>query len=343
MAIVLIAVAIAAGLFGLDRVRAPLPPLAKREGPALTDVKTWGYQLQNVQPRRMPDGADLLVIDYSGDGTEDERFTPEKVEAMKRRPDGGRRIVLAYLSIGEAENYRYYWWRTWSIVPPAWLGGENREWKGNFPVRYWQSGWQSIIVNDRRSVLDGLMQSAFPWRHAYLDRILEAGFDGVYLDRVDAYGDWQKERAAADAEMVMFVRRISAYAKARRPGFLIVPQNGEELLVSKSYRAAIDGIAKEDLIYGIEGDGRRNRESDIVKTLALLSSVKGMGLPVFVVEYLDEDDKRREVQKTAAEFGFPILFAKRPLNEPPVPVEPLPVQPAQAPQGSAPGSAIVKN
>lgn len=343
VAIVLIAVALVAGLFGLDRMRAPLPPLEKRDGPALSEVRTWGYQLQNVEPRRLPGGADLLVVDYSGDGTEGGRFTPGAVEAMKRRPDGGRRIVLAHLSIGEAENHRYYWSRTWSLVAPSWLGDADNQRSGNFAVRYWQPGWQSIVVNDRRSVLDSLSQTAAWGGPSYLDRILEAGFDGVYLGRVGAYSDWQKERPTADAEMVMLVRRISAYAKARKPGFLIVPQNGEGLLVSKSYRAAIDGIAKEDLIYGMGGDGRRNREADIVKTLALLSSAKGMGLPVFVVEYLDEGEKRREALKTATEFGFPILFAKRALDEPPVPVEPPPAQPAEAPQATTPGSAYVRN
>ena len=41
------------------------------------------------------------MIDYSG---EDGPFSPAQVERMKQKPDGSRRIVLSYMSIGEAED-----------------------------------------------------------------------------------------------------------------------------------------------------------------------------------------------------------------------------------------------
>ncbi|TAN37800.1 MAG: hypothetical protein EPN23_04615 [Verrucomicrobia bacterium] len=46
--------------------------------------------------------------------------------------------MRAYLSIGEAGDYRGYWEKEWSAQPPTWLGAENPDWKGNFKVRYWQ-------------------------------------------------------------------------------------------------------------------------------------------------------------------------------------------------------------
>ncbi len=50
--------------------------------------------------------------------------------------------------------------------------------------------------------------------------------------------------------MVEFVKTLAAYASVRHPGFLIVPQNAEELLKHKDYLNTIDAIAKEDLLYG---------------------------------------------------------------------------------------------
>ena len=56
-----------------------------------------------------------------------------------------------------------------------------------------------------------------------------------------------------------FVEGISSYAKALDPSFLVIPQNGHELLTEdgtpsgapvKSYIASIDGIGREDLFYG---------------------------------------------------------------------------------------------
>ena len=83
---------------------------------------------------------------------------------MRRKPDGSRRLVLAYMSIGEAESYRWYWPRRSS----AWLGAENPQWRGNYGVRFWHSDWQEIIFE-------------------YTDKIVAAGFDGVYLDKVDEF------------------------------------------------------------------------------------------------------------------------------------------------------------
>jgi endo-alpha-1,4-polygalactosaminidase (GH114 family) len=33
-------------------------------------------------------------------------------------------LVIAYMSIGEAEDYRYYWKEEWKNNPPEWLGEE---------------------------------------------------------------------------------------------------------------------------------------------------------------------------------------------------------------------------
>ena len=80
--------------------------------------------------------------------------------------------MIAYLSIGEAEDYRYYWQPEWKENPPAWLLDENPNWPGNHKVYYWDPEWQAIIYGNHSS---------------YLAKILAAGFDGVYLDLIDAY------------------------------------------------------------------------------------------------------------------------------------------------------------
>jgi cysteinyl-tRNA synthetase len=72
------------------------------------------------------------------------------------------------MSIGEAEDYRYYWNPEWKTNQPSWLAEENPDWPGSYKVRYWDKYWQKII-------------------YGYLDKILTAGFDGVYLDIIDAF------------------------------------------------------------------------------------------------------------------------------------------------------------
>ena len=323
-----------AGLAALDRLPDPAAPLSPRTGPDLGSVKAWGYQLQSINARLIPDEIDLLVVDYSRDGTADRALTPHDIETLRTKPGGAKRIVLCYLSIGEAENYRAYWRRRWSTAPPAWLGPENLAWKGNYAVNYWHPEWQRLVVDPTRAALstwDRLMLALVPQAQPYLDHILEAGFDGVYLDRIDAYEKALETRASATADMIAFVETISAYAKKRRPGFLIVPQNGEALLTEPRYRRAIDGVGKEDLFYGETGDAIANIPTDVRQTIAQLNRAKADGRPVFVVEYLMDEDLKRKVHAEWRLLGYVGVFAGRGLSLPPVlPPQPvLPADPAQ--------------
>ncbi len=112
---------------------------------------------------------DLLIIDYF---FEDEEFTASEINTLKHKNNGGRRLVVSYMSIGEAEDYRYYWHSDWENHSPSWLAGENPEWEGNYKVRFWKQEWKNIIYGSEDS---------------YLGKIINKGFDGVYLDIIDAF------------------------------------------------------------------------------------------------------------------------------------------------------------
>ncbi|MBN2441255.1 MAG: endo alpha-1,4 polygalactosaminidase [Spirochaetales bacterium] len=112
---------------------------------------------------------DLFIIDLFFD---EDPLTPADISALQTKANGGTRLVLCYMSIGEAEDYRYYWQLSWYINPPDWLLDENPEWEGNYKVKYWNPEWQALIFGNDTS---------------YLKMILDAGFDGVYLDIIEAF------------------------------------------------------------------------------------------------------------------------------------------------------------
>jgi len=118
---------------------------------------------------------DALVIDAF---FFEEALTTAQVDSLKTKSNGGARLVLSYLSIGEAEDYRYYWDSGWDSNPPDWLDEANPDWPGNYKVRYWDPDWQDIIYGNADS---------------YLQVILDAGFDGVYLDIIDAFEYWESQ------------------------------------------------------------------------------------------------------------------------------------------------------
>jgi cysteinyl-tRNA synthetase len=263
------------------------PTSAAPQGAALpfpSLVKSWRYQLQNVNPSEIANSsADLVVIDSSSN---DAPFTVAQVERMKVKPDGSRRIVISYMSIGEAENYRWYW----SQRSSSWLGPENPKWRGNYGVRFWDHAWQEIIFT-------------------YTDRILAAGFDGVYLDKVDEF-----ETMGHREEMVEFVARIAARAKASRPDFLVISQNGDQLISDAKFRRAIDGFAREDLFYGEDSEGARNGASSIRESIKRLKMLSAEGKPVFVVEYPRNDEQAKTARREISEQGFIGLTTRRSLN-----------------------------
>lgn len=108
---------------------------------------------------------DMLIIEPSVNG---KFFTKDEVSQLKRKKNGGKRIVIAYFSIGEAEDYRTYWKKSWNTNKPKWVVKENPNWKGNYIIEYWNPEWKKIIRNYQRK----------------LDSI---GVDGYYLDTIDTF------------------------------------------------------------------------------------------------------------------------------------------------------------
>jgi cysteinyl-tRNA synthetase len=113
---------------------------------------------------------DLVIMDISYD--ELTFITPSDLNRMRTKVHGGTRKIICYMSIGEAETYRWYWKPYWKATPPSFLVAEDPYWPDNFSVRYWDTNWQGIICNSNDS---------------YLQKIIDAGFDGVYLDLVSNY------------------------------------------------------------------------------------------------------------------------------------------------------------
>lgn len=286
----------------------------------------WGYQLQELDLARLRDGAhDLLVIDYSTTGGPEGALTAEQVRALRQDGVCGPRVVLAYLSIGEAEEYRFYFDPAWvgpdgqpSSDAPAWLGPTNPDWEGNYKVRYWQRDWQRVLMGGPEGEGGG-----------YLDRILAAGFDGVYLDIVDAYEFWgpesiggSGERARAARDMVTLVRRIDRHARRNGGGrgFLVVPQNGAGIIdpaahdyaadpeaaadaQRRRYFRSIDGIGAEDTFFFGDRD-ENNPLRPQREVIGWLDRFHGAGLTVLAIDYLTAPAKIDTFRSLAAERGW---------------------------------------
>jgi cysteinyl-tRNA synthetase, unknown class len=320
---------------------APLSAQSDAPVPTLAAVKTWDYQLRRLNIEAAAARAtDMIVVEVGtgGDGTGVK--TTEDVERLRVKPDGTRRLVIAYLSIGEAEDYRVYWQPQWRTQPPAWLIGENCRWPKNYPVRYWLIDWQEIMIGPANGSSDHASSA--------LSRIMDLGFDGVYLDRVDVFQDLvdlgELKLDKARSTMIAFVQALSTRAKARQKTFRVIVQNAEELLDSAAYRRAIDAIAKEDMLHGLGGTGVRNTADDIKSTRASLLRLQRDKKPVFAIEYLTNPDAIAQSRAELTRDRFAPVFPTRGLegSDPTVAAVPLSGQQGTPEYGAANCTGLLK-
>jgi len=112
---------------------------------------------------------DVILIDLFFEGTE---FTSSEINQLKTKANGGQRLVISYVNIGSAEKFRYYWKKNWGLHHPLWLKRKYDGYDDEFWVKFWKKDWQEIIYGNDNS---------------YMKKIINAGFDGAYLDNVEAY------------------------------------------------------------------------------------------------------------------------------------------------------------
>ncbi|CAN7348729.1 endo alpha-1,4 polygalactosaminidase [Rhizobium sp. LjRoot254] len=305
---------------------------AYRKAAAAPEALNWGYQLQGRpgHPLTVETLAakphDMLVIDPTRDGTNATRFSEGDIAEIK----GDRSILAAYVSIGEANDFRDYWDKDWTTNgkangrltddAPDWLGPINPDWPEGRKVRYWDEGWRDIVFNDKGPNGEGTGE---------LDSIVRQGFDAAYLDIVDAYYFWGAEvkksqrepgdprnESQAAIRMADFIADMADHARETNEDFFLIPQNGAYIVdaikdakgdhsaLLERFYGAIGGIAIEDLyFYGNKDENNKfNPDEDQIKILQRDFVAKG--IPVYVVDYITGDNRIDKFERMAIRDGF---------------------------------------
>jgi len=319
-----------------------------------TAVRQWLYLIDvNLEPETVEQivhsAIDLVVLDFIPSEENNTDYPMAGVVARLHEADQPK-LVIAYIDIGQAEEFRTYWAPGWGIGDPEWIVASDPDgWEGNYPVAYWYDEYQEIWLGP-----DG-----------YLQAILGAGFDGVYLDWVEAYSDEDvmavAERDGVDPveEMVRWVSDISEFARDRHPGFYVIGQNAAELAAFDDYVNAIDAIAQEQVWFdgGADNDPpgdcplpradsdvdsdayrdslpdacRRQYEDFPESTLHVSSEeylddllrAQDKGLTIFTVDYALDPDNIAWVYEKSRSLGFIPFVGNRALDRF---VEPIPWQ-----------------
>lgn len=250
---------------------------------------------------------DWLVLDPQF--SEVDRWSRSDLATLRRAQPG--RKILAYISIGEAENYRPYWKTDWAIggvlspTAPDWLLSENPSWPGNFKVKFWSPVWQQIMLSA-------------------VDAAMAQGFDGVYLDIVDAFeffeqngSDFIDNRLNPETgesyrlDMVAWVRQIAGRVRNVKHRALVIPQNGEALLAIPTFLNTVSGIGVEDLF---TDTNQLQLRSEINYRRSFLQRLTTRNKPVLDIEYPTLTSRKAFVREQAHAAGITWLITDRNLR-----------------------------
>jgi cysteinyl-tRNA synthetase len=312
----------------------------------LSDVRHWLYLIdvnldEDTVDLIAASSHDLVVLDFIPSEKSNTDYPMADVIA-KLHGAHIPKLILAYIDIGEAEDYRTYWQDGWGVGDPEWIAGEDPDgWDGNFPVAFWRAEWRNIWLGG-----DG-----------YLQEIVEAGFDGVYLDWIEAYADENVARLAdrdavePEDEMVAWVDEIAGFTRSQRPGFTIIAQNAAELAARADYRAIIDAISQEQVWFDggadndppgdcplpasneevntddylaslpepcrayVEDDPDSTLNSSTEEYVDQLEQARDNGTVIFTVDYAQQPENVAKAYEASRALGFIPFVGTRALDE----------------------------
>ncbi|MGR3319303.1 MAG: endo alpha-1,4 polygalactosaminidase [Candidatus Anammoxibacter sp.] len=289
----------------------------------LDEVEFWGYQITDVSAedsvRLLEESSyDMLVLeptrtDWSDSG-EKQFDTKGMVSRLKNSlaSDGiHRKLVIAYIDIGEAEDWRWYWTWTERIPEDVDCSPENfppSDWpdyiikcdpdgfSGNYPVAFWDPRWKDIVIFGENTSIEPDMEF-----NSIIDEVIKDGFDGIYLDWVEAAEDddiialAKAQGKDAVDEMITFIQEMKDYAEERNPNFIIIQQNAASIIDGHpELIQVIDAISQEAIWFDGDADvdwedlNGCDEEVDSDTTdgyLEFLGQYQEASLPVFDCEY----------------------------------------------------------
>ncbi len=254
-------------------------PLHGSTGPQFYPIAC--YYLTNADPSLLLQGNWTVVI------LEPEEVNASLVAALKARGA----LVLAYINVGYAEEWRSYWP---SIASEPWVH-EQTPYEGEHFIKYWRPRWLSIVVSLAREYLD-------------------QGFQGVYLDNVDAAVILEEMRpswaAGVDPReaMIGLICNVSAQVKSLEPDAKVYVNIGSavDMLYDEKLLSSIDGVLREELWYTLADNGTvvPQDPAETREALSALLYARSHGKAVIVADPVADAAMALELCRKAWSYDF---------------------------------------
>jgi len=231
---------------------------------------------------------------YYGDTATTETLQPYQVLVLDsdRHPPIAslrqqRRLLLGYLSIGEAESYRSYYPR---LQKARLLLTPSKEWEGHELIDVRNPYWTALVIEE------------------LIPAILHKGFDGVMLDTADSPIDFEAKQSAGQGlsnAVVALIRTIRMHYPHMpimlNRGFAVLPHVAQE----------VDMVLAESIIAGADEkntEPRRHAEQDTASAVALLKEAQTQAphLKIYTLDYWPQEDEEgiKAIYTAQREHGF---------------------------------------
>jgi len=209
---------------------------------------------------------DLVIL-------EPENYSKEEIEMLKRNGT----IVLAYLSLGEVNEDRWYF----KYVKDCTLG-KNPNWNSYY-VNVSCKKWQDLVL------------------HELIPKILNKGFDGLFLDTVDVVDVYPNMKESMVKLIESIREEYPNIVIIQNRGFSIVNETAEYIdgVLFECFTTYYNWSSKTYEVWSGEDLEWINEQAE-----KLLNLKKKYGLVVLTLDYADSDELRRVCVKHAKEFGF---------------------------------------
>ena len=209
---------------------------------------------------------------------------PDNVKDLDRIKERGT-LCVAYVSLGEAEDYRWYWDE---MKHKDFILEENPDWEGNYYIDPRSEEWKQYFI------------------YRVIPKVLRDGYDGLFLDTIDTaeYLEWKDEEKYkgsmdAMAELIKAIRK-------NYPRIIIISNNG--LAIIDKFAKYVDIALVEDLytMYDFENEKYGFQEKEITEeNRALLQNIsREYNIPVLTLEYSDDKHEIKNINSRSLSDGF---------------------------------------
>ena len=224
-------------------------------------------QLQGVEHWLCYYGSDRNVL--STPGLQMLILDPDAIGPVDAADKQGR-LLIGYLSLGEAEEFRDYWEE---IAEEDWVLFENPNWEADHLIDPRSSAWRKLVVK------------------SIAQHISDFGYDGFMLDTLDTAEMLLELDPTGFAGVREGMADIIRALRRKFPDKIIIANRGLQIIPLAA--DALDGVLVEDVrsMYDFKLKASRRltpNEQEWIDNQ--LFNISLLGLPVFALDYVDPPD-----------------------------------------------------